>query len=954
MAVCPKCSTDNEDVDFCVNCGTYLRWDPTRLQPAVKLGDLNPAPPAEPEAPAAAAPAAPPEAAPPAEPAAPPPSPAAAPPPPPPPAAEPPPPAVDIPVPAMRTMDMPVVRAGQPLPPGMENMPNLVTPEAVQITPTYPELPGEEQKLIVEAGGHAHLPTLVRNQSGIVDNYEIQVRGMPDGWWNVTPPSVYLVPFGAPSGTYEQDVQINFSPPRSAEAEARLWQLEVVAVSRAQGEVAGSTKIQVQITPYEEIESELRPELVTGRRRGEFALMVRNRANAPLDIVITAVDTQNALAFDFAKSQFTAEPGRRDGTTFSAKAKKHHWIGRPNDKRFEVYSRAATGQSTAKPLTGVFRQKPWIPYWVPIVVPAIIAGAALLYSLIPHKTTVPALRGRSAAAAAVILQKAHLKAPSPPFKEVPSSHIPAGFVVSQSPKAGSHVKNGTAVTFTVAEPLVPNLAGLTPAQAKIKLQQKGLLLGSPVGTEVSTKKPGLIIKQLPGAGTNLLTGKTVLITIAVGNELKTVPEVEKLGLQAAAAAITQAGLTEVPPSLSPGQDPTKVTISLQVPAAGTKLPKASAVTVYVNAPPPPPTTTTTKAVPAAGALAGLGGAAAAAAVKAAGATPVLTQQFNAAKIGTVVGTNPAQVKAGQTVQIIVSAGLPPIAYSDGKSIYTMDATNGKSVKIAASGDTEDEPTWQPNGSLVAYRRGPSNNANAGKIWMVDLAKGGTSARDMTAGPDDRRPAFAPNGKTIAFIRRTTSGTTTDGDLCFVTVGSTLHQGVCIKDPKFNVDRPTWSADGRAILVVVPDPVNANQIELGEYTTATPFSANTRDWVWQGLVTDKMHGTKPGEGILYAAFSPDGSQVALVANWGGDPSVFKIFLAPWSNGQLGTPKAVAPAIRACEVSWLADGSAIVVTQADNCNAGSGSIVRVSPSDSATQTQLRASGGQNPWWKYLTPP
>ena len=106
----------------------------------------------------------------------------------------------------------------------------------------------------------------------------------------------------------------------------------------------------------------------------------------------------------------------------------------------------------------MFRQKPWIPYWVPIVVPAIIAGAALIYSLIPHKTTVPALRGRSAAAAAIILQKAHLKAPSPPFKEVPSSHIPAGFVVSQSPKAGSHVKNGTAVTFTVAEPLVPNLA----------------------------------------------------------------------------------------------------------------------------------------------------------------------------------------------------------------------------------------------------------------------------------------------------------------------------------------------------------------------------------------------------------------------------------------------------------------------------------------------------------------
>ena len=98
------------------------------------------------------------------------------------------------------------------------------------------------QKLVVEAGGHANLPALIRNQSGIVDNYEIQVKGMPDEWWNVAPPSVYLVPFGAPSGTYEQEVSIHFSPPRSAEAEAKVWELEVVAVSRAQGEVAGSTK----------------------------------------------------------------------------------------------------------------------------------------------------------------------------------------------------------------------------------------------------------------------------------------------------------------------------------------------------------------------------------------------------------------------------------------------------------------------------------------------------------------------------------------------------------------------------------------------------------------------------------------------------------------------------------------------------------------------------------------
>jgi hypothetical protein len=281
-------------------------------------------------------------------------------------------------------------------------------------------------------------------------------------------------------------------------------------------------------------------------------------------------------------------------------------------------------------------------------------------------------------------------------------------------------------------------------------------------------------------------------------------------------------------------------------------------------------------------------------------------------------------------------------------------TGAGAAAIAKSGDAEDEPAWQPNGTLIAYRRGPSGNPNQGQIWMTDLSKGATSAHPMTAGPDDRRPAFSPNGKVIAFIRRTpnTSGGT-DGDLCFVSVASTLHQGVCIKDPNFSVDRPTWSPDGRAILVVAVDPANANQTELGEYTTANPNSPNTQDWVWQGLVTDKLHGTKPGEGILFAAFAPDGKTVALVANWGvQNTSLFKIFTATWAGGQLGTPTPVAPAIRACEVAWRSDSQELAVTQSDNCNTGQGAIVRVKLSDPGTVTTLRAAGGQNPTWQPIT--
>jgi hypothetical protein len=225
---------------------------------------------------------------------------------------------------------------------------------------------------------------------------------------------------------------------------------------------------------------------------------------------------------------------------------------------------------------------------------------------------------------------------------------------------------------------------------------------------------------------------------------------------------------------------------------------------------------------------------------------------------------------------------------------------------------------------------------------------------MTAGPDDRRPAFSPDGKSIAFIRRTTdSAGKTDGDLCFVRTSSTLRQGSCIKDPAFNVDRPSWSPDGRAILVVATDPKDANQTELGEYTSAKPFSTSPADWQWQGLITDKMHGTKAGEGVLFAAFSPDGTQVAIVANWAAtNLSLFKIFTAGWSSGQMANPKGVTPAIRACEVAWRSDSGELAVTAADNCSSGQGALVRVKLSDPGTVTTLRAAGAQNPAWQFVT--
>src|SRR3954447_5570358 len=230
MRVCSSCGRENpDDRDFC-ECGEYLRWDPTGVVQAVTPEVLQAAqdqapppaaePPAAPQQPAqpAAEPA--PPAAPPAQPVHPAARPAApqapatpgngagdplAPAPPQPPAApapaaaQPPASAPAAPPPAPVTLEQPVA----PPPPAPPAQPAEPDPAAISLR--LPEgdegQPGETVTLGVEPGGRNRVLALVRNQSAIVDNYELSVRGLPDDWWSIFPNTVYLVPFGT-SGTY--------------------------------------------------------------------------------------------------------------------------------------------------------------------------------------------------------------------------------------------------------------------------------------------------------------------------------------------------------------------------------------------------------------------------------------------------------------------------------------------------------------------------------------------------------------------------------------------------------------------------------------------------------------------------------------------------------------------------------------------------------------------------------
>ena len=213
-------------------------------------------------------------------------------------------------------------------------------------------LPDEDQvkedvlALGVDPGGRERLQALVRNQSGIVDNYELSIRGLPDAWWTIYPNTLYLVPFGT-GGTYEQQVEIHLHPPRSPEAEARLWELELVAYSKAYTADAAVAPFVLGIQPFEQFDTKVKPERASGRRRVRYQVSVANKANAPLSVGFEGTEPDSECTFDFAPERVQVEPGQTTQTTMTVRPPSQIWVGRPHERRLEV--KTHTGEPVAEP-----------------------------------------------------------------------------------------------------------------------------------------------------------------------------------------------------------------------------------------------------------------------------------------------------------------------------------------------------------------------------------------------------------------------------------------------------------------------------------------------------------------------------------------------------------------------------------------------------------------------------
>ena len=205
---------------------------------------------------------------------------------------------------------------------------------------------------------------------------------------------------------------------------------------------------------------------------------------------------------------------------------------------------------------------------------------------IPDRVTVPNVEGLLTSEAASLLRQAGLDLEL----QTVSSSEPEGTVVSQNPGPDEEVAPRTIVLLEVAGPSapppapvtieVPRLVGLRAAEARSRLQELGLRFTQrPVE---STQPKGTVVRQSPGAGTELRKGQAVLLTVSTGPARVFIPDVVGLDEESARQELEAAGFdVQVVDEPTEAVDEDGIVLD-QTPAGGSSGPEGSVVTITVS------------------------------------------------------------------------------------------------------------------------------------------------------------------------------------------------------------------------------------------------------------------------------------------------------------------------------------------------------------------------------------
>lgn len=230
--------------------------------------------------------------------------------------------------------------------------------------------------------------------------------------------------------------------------------------------------------------------------------------------------------------------------------------------------------------------------WALLILLLIVIAAGVVYMFVGGggEATVPNITGKTVSAAETALADAGLDLGT--VTEKANTQVAAGTIVSQDPKAGTVVDEGSRVNVVAAAApegvAVPDVTGSTVAKAQSALEQDGLTYNvtSVYSDEVAKD---IVISQSPQAGKRVEQGTQIALSVSRGPappaNIK-VPNVIGMTTSRAQQEVKDAGLTSAVRNVYSDKAPSG-TVASQSPVGGASVaPKAQVLLLVSKGPAP--------------------------------------------------------------------------------------------------------------------------------------------------------------------------------------------------------------------------------------------------------------------------------------------------------------------------------------------------------------------------------
>lgn len=215
----------------------------------------------------------------------------------------------------------------------------------------------DKHRLTINPGERNSLTLSISNQSKIVDHYTISVTGLPTTWITLPKSGVELLP--RQSGS----LSIELHPPRHPRTSAGVHPVNIALLNK-QGQIVAEARADLEITPFDNLTLDVRPNPYQSRSGGTLVLTVENQGNAQTEYRVDALEASDALEISVEPPNATVAPQQKRENRLVLRPRKRNWIGDPRRMPINVTVTSTRQSATAMP---VYIQTGLIPRWLPII-----------------------------------------------------------------------------------------------------------------------------------------------------------------------------------------------------------------------------------------------------------------------------------------------------------------------------------------------------------------------------------------------------------------------------------------------------------------------------------------------------------------------------------------------------------------------------------------------------------